>query len=200
MPTAVADTIAITKPQSMDFHQRAVPRPMERMGKCSPRQMITRSVTALNQISASFRIAEANVISGTKKTKTWRITTIAKSEMNSPAHVAREAFVGTDNWLGVSAEGAPRFSVSIDSIKMPQGTVWIQEISRPLRNAENSRQSPGAYWTVTKVPTGISEKNLRAASSGNRMQPCDAGRFGTYPACIPKSRQLSRMKYGISTW
>jgi len=35
------------------------------------------------------------------------------------------------------------------------------------------------YCTVTTVPTGISEKNLRAVSSGNRMQPCDAGRFGT---------------------
>jgi hypothetical protein len=32
-----------------------------------------------------------------------------------------------------------------------------------------------AYCTVTSVPTGISEKNLRAVSSGNRMQPCDAG-------------------------
>src|SRR5437667_8126302 len=31
------------------------------------------------------------------------------------------------------------------------------------------------YCTVTSVPTGSSEKNLRAASSGNRMQPCDAG-------------------------
>ena len=31
------------------------------------------------------------------------------------------------------------------------------------------------YCTVTTVPTGISEKNLRAVSSGNRMQPCDAG-------------------------
>jgi hypothetical protein len=31
------------------------------------------------------------------------------------------------------------------------------------------------YCTVTSVPTGISEKNLRAVSSGNRMQPCDAG-------------------------
>jgi hypothetical protein len=31
------------------------------------------------------------------------------------------------------------------------------------------------YCTVTSVPTGISEKNLRAASSGNRMHPCDAG-------------------------
>jgi hypothetical protein len=32
-----------------------------------------------------------------------------------------------------------------------------------------------AYCTVTSVPIGISEKNLRAASSGNRMQPCEAG-------------------------
>ena len=31
------------------------------------------------------------------------------------------------------------------------------------------------YCTVTSVPTGISEKNLRAVSSGNRMHPCDAG-------------------------
>ncbi|PYK46127.1 MAG: hypothetical protein DME53_03675 [Verrucomicrobia bacterium] len=31
------------------------------------------------------------------------------------------------------------------------------------------------YCTLTSVPTGISEKNLRAVSSGNRMQPCDAG-------------------------
>jgi hypothetical protein len=31
------------------------------------------------------------------------------------------------------------------------------------------------YCTVTSVPTGISEKSLRAVSSGNRMQPCDAG-------------------------
>jgi hypothetical protein len=93
------------------------------MGKRSPRRMITRSVTALNQISASFRSAEANVISGTKKTKTWRIMTIARSETNSPAHVAREIFVGTEGRLGVKAKGAPRFSVSIDSIKMPQGRV-----------------------------------------------------------------------------
>ena len=31
------------------------------------------------------------------------------------------------------------------------------------------------YCTVTSVPTGISEKNLRAVSAGNRMQPWDAG-------------------------
>jgi hypothetical protein len=31
------------------------------------------------------------------------------------------------------------------------------------------------YCTVTSVPTGISEKNLRAVSSGNRMHPCEAG-------------------------
>src|SRR6476661_777877 len=144
MPTAVADTIAITKPQRIDFHQRAVPRPMERMGKRSPRRMITRSVTALNQISASFKTAEANVVSGTKKTKTWRITTIAKSEMNSPAHVAREIFVGTDVRLGMRAKGEPRFSVSIDSNKMLQGTVWIQEIKVVLcamRRAAGNRSA-----------------------------------------------------------
>src|SRR6266436_8341591 len=145
MPTAVADTIVITKPQRIDFHQRAVPRPMERMGKRSPRRMIIRSVTALNQISVSFRSAEANVISGMKKTNTWRITTIAKSEMNSPAHVAREVFVGTNGRLGVRAKGAPRFSVSIDSIKMPQGAVWIQEIKAVLfamRRTAGNRPAP----------------------------------------------------------
>ena len=69
---------------------------MERRGKSSPRRMITSSVIALSQISASFKIAEANVTPGTKNVITWRITSIAKSEMNNPAHVARETFVGTD--------------------------------------------------------------------------------------------------------
>ncbi len=146
------------------------------MGKRSPRRMITRSVTALNQISVSFRTADANVISGTKKTKIWRITTIAKSEMNSPAHVTRELFVGTDSRLGMKAEDAPRFSVSIDSIKMPQGRVWIQEIKAVLFAMRRAAGNWLAlYCTLTSVPTGISEKNLRAASSGSRMQPCDAG-------------------------
>ena len=81
----------------MDFHHRAVPSPMERMGKCSPRRMITISAIAFSQISASFRIAEANVVSGTKNTKAWRITTSAKSEMASPAQVARETFLLTDD-------------------------------------------------------------------------------------------------------
>jgi len=31
------------------------------------------------------------------------------------------------------------------------------------------------YSTVTNVPIGTSAKNFRAASSGSRMQPCDAG-------------------------
>ena len=31
------------------------------------------------------------------------------------------------------------------------------------------------YSTVTSVPIGTSAKNFRAASSGSRMQPCDAG-------------------------
>src|SRR4029450_3086105 len=106
-----ADTTARTKPHKMDFHQRAVPSPMERIGKCSPRRMITMSAIAFSQISASFRTADANVVSGTKNTNTWRITTIAKSEMANPAHVAREIFVGTDGWLGVRANDAPIFSV-----------------------------------------------------------------------------------------
>src|SRR4029434_7853361 len=64
----------------------------------------------------------------------------------------------------------------------------------------DSRRTIVCYFTVTSVPIGISEKNLRAASEGSRIQPCEAGRFDTYPACIPKSRQLRRMKYCISTW
>src|SRR5262245_30139050 len=101
---------------------------MERIGKCSPRQIITISASAFSQIRNSFRTAEANVISGAKKTKTWRITTIAKSEINSPAHVARETLVGSDGWSGVRAIAAPMLSVSIDfQIRMRLGTVWIQE-------------------------------------------------------------------------
>ena len=34
---ATADTIAMMNPHRMDFHQRVVPSPMERMGKCSSR-------------------------------------------------------------------------------------------------------------------------------------------------------------------
>src|SRR6266545_6947911 len=101
------------KPQEMDFHQRAVPSPMERMGKCSPRRMITMSAIAFTQISASFRTAEANVVSGTKNTNTWRIATMAKSAMASPAQVARETFVGTDGWLEANENCAARLFVSI---------------------------------------------------------------------------------------
>jgi len=95
----------------MDFHQRAVPSPIERMGKCSPRRIITRSVTALTQISASFSTAEPNVISGAKNTSTCRITTMAKSEMASPAQVALEIFLRTDGCSGVRAKDAPMLSV-----------------------------------------------------------------------------------------
>src|SRR6266480_2657702 len=117
----------MTKPHRMDFHQRAVPSPIERMGKCSPRRMITMRATAFSQISASFRTAEANVVSGTKNTNACRITTIAKSEMASPAHVARETFVGTDGCSGVRANAAPRFCVSMACLnKMPEREVWIQ--------------------------------------------------------------------------
>ena len=83
------------------------------------------------------------MISGTKKTKIWRITTIAKSETNNPAHVAREVFAGTNAPLGVRATGAPKFSVSIDFIKMPQGAVWIQEIKRHVSATSDFCQGIG---------------------------------------------------------
>src|SRR4029434_10413910 len=104
----------MTNPHKRDLHQRAVPSPIERMGKCSPRLMIMINVIAFSQISASFRSAEANVISGTKNTNACRIATIAKSEMASPAHVARETFVGTDGCSGLRAKGATMLSVSIN--------------------------------------------------------------------------------------
>jgi hypothetical protein len=47
--------------------------------------------------------------------------------------------------------------------------------SHPLQPDSLGVRSHVRYCTVTSVPTGISEKNLRAVSSGNRMQPCDAG-------------------------
>ena len=59
---------------------------------------------------------------------------------------------------------------------MPHEPVWIQKSGTPLATAGFRQAIAGRlYCTVTSVPTGSSEKNLRAASSGNRMQPCDAG-------------------------
>src|SRR6516162_1673455 len=115
------------KPHKIDFHQRAVPSPMERKDKCSPRRMITMRARALTQIRASFRTAEANVVSGTKNTNTCRIATIAKSEIASPAQVARETFVGTDGCSGVTGKAAPTLSVCMISVRMRKGVVWIQE-------------------------------------------------------------------------
>src|SRR5882757_9843138 len=123
--------MAIMKPHKMDFHQRAVVSPIERMGKCSPRRMITMRATAFSQISASFRIAEPTVVSGTKNTNACRITTIAKSEIASPAHVARDTFLLTDDGLDVRPNGAATLSVSMNcSNKMPGHAVWIQENTR----------------------------------------------------------------------
>jgi hypothetical protein len=86
----------MTKPHKIDFHQRVVPSPMERKGKPSPRRIMTTSVIALTQISASFRTAEVNVVPGMKNTTTSRMTSIPKSEMNSPTHVAHETLVDAD--------------------------------------------------------------------------------------------------------
>ena len=71
------------------------------------------------------------MVSGTKNTNTWRIATIAKSAMASPAHVARDTFVLTGDWLDVRPNGAPTLSVSIYCPnKMLGGAVWIQENTR----------------------------------------------------------------------
>src|ERR1044071_5031242 len=122
-----ADTLAITNPHKMDFHQCAVPIPMERKDKCSPRLMITMRASALTQIKVSFRTAEPNVVSGTKNTNTWRIASIAKSERANPAHVAFETFVGTDGCSGVRANDAPTLSVCMSFFRMRKWAVWIQE-------------------------------------------------------------------------
>ena len=49
-----------------------------------------------------------------KNTNICRITTIAKSAMASPTHVARETFAGTDGWLGAKANCAAKLFVSMD--------------------------------------------------------------------------------------
>jgi hypothetical protein len=79
---------------------------MDRRGKRSPRRIITRRATALSQISVSFRIAHGNVISRTKNTNAWRITTIANSERKSPTHVAGETLGGDAVLPDVKAECA----------------------------------------------------------------------------------------------
>jgi hypothetical protein len=76
--------------------------------------MITMSASAFSQINASFRTAAPKVVSGTKNTNACRIMTMAKSEMASPAHVARETLVATDGCSGVRANGAPILSVCIE--------------------------------------------------------------------------------------
>ena len=50
-----------------------------------------------------------------------------------------------------------------------------QEVAHASGPPRRARTLALRYCTVTSVPTGISEKNLRAVSAGNRMQPCDAG-------------------------
>src|SRR6476660_2888482 len=102
------------KPHKMDFHQRAVPSPMERIGKCSPRRIITMRASALTQIRDSFRSAEANVVSGTKNAITWRIASIAKSAMASPTQVARDTFVGSEGGLEAKGNCVARLAVSMD--------------------------------------------------------------------------------------
>ena len=90
------------------------------------------------------------MVSGTKNTNTWRIATIAKSEMASPAHVARDTFVLTGDWLDVRPNGAPTLSVSIYcSNKMLGGAVWIQEYETVRRCFQgNSWRRSGWPWAI----------------------------------------------------
>src|SRR5213593_5018747 len=103
----------MTSPHKIDFHQRAVPRPIERIGKRSPRRTITRRAAALAQISVSFRIAEATVISGTKNTNAWRISTIANSARNRPSQVARETLPAIDSLSVMRKDDASMLSLSM---------------------------------------------------------------------------------------
>jgi len=97
----------------------------------------------------------------------------AWSEQEQWSHsleVAREIF-GIEGWSVIRENGAPILFVAID---------FHQDARRRGLDSKETPESPDAnrlspYCTVTSVPTGISEKNLRAASSGNLMQPCDAG-------------------------
>ena len=49
---------------------------------------------------------------------------------------------------------------------------------------------------VTGVPLETDLKKFSAMNSGIRMQPCDAGYPGKYPACMPTPSTM-RMKYGM---
>src|SRR5262245_7244411 len=143
----------MTKPHKIDFHQRAVPIPMERKDKCSPRRIVTMGSSALIQISDSFGTAEANVASGTKNTNTWRIATIAKREMASPNHVARETFAGAEGCSGVRANDAPALSVCMISNRMRKGAAWIQEKIRRVASVASAVLSgfkSGNYTARTK--------------------------------------------------
>src|SRR5215831_3900978 len=104
------------------------------------------------------------------------MTTIANSERNRPTHVAREIFA-TEGCSRARENGAPILFVSMDfHLDAKRHGLDSRKLETPLRNARFSiGDCLAAYCTVTSVPTGSSEKNLRAASSGNRMQPCDAG-------------------------
>jgi hypothetical protein len=92
---------------------------------------MTSNATALIQISVSFRIAAAAVISGTKSTNAWRITTMANNDRKSPIQVALETLTG-----GCSIDGHNvRLRSDVVhfhkiSIEMPQSAFWIQELER----------------------------------------------------------------------
>ena len=82
------------------------------------------------------------------------------------------------SWSVIRENGAPILFVAMDFQSRCSKARF--GFKRNQRHVSATAESPAAnrlspYCTLTSVPTGISEKNLRAASSGNLMQPCDAG-------------------------
>src|SRR6266550_2560038 len=88
-------------------------RPTPRICKRSTRRTITRRAAALAQISVSFRIADATVISGTKNTNAWRISTIANNARDRLTQVTRETLAAIDGLSVMRKDDASMLSLSM---------------------------------------------------------------------------------------
>src|SRR5581483_3247313 len=71
---------------------------------------------------------------------------------------------------GVSCEDLFNVRCSMSNVQFRQLSIECWTLGVSLLT-----ESKRCYCTVTSVPIGISEKNFRAASSGNLMHPCEAG-------------------------
>ena len=126
------------------------------------------SVVARNQAFSSLRACSRNRKSQPHLSRT-------KSSSNFASRDATKALLRLErtramvSFLRICCHGFPsRCPKARFGFKRNQ-----RRVSATPESPATNRLSP--YCTVTSVPTGISEKNLRAASSGNLMQPCDAG-------------------------